>query len=108
MTTKTKQGEKKHKIINWIIFAFSVALLMFLIMIALGKFGMMYYENQDVYCSVWENGSTYFGNFNCYCPYEDSALYSNLINIDDCNWDYLKDRVGVANYYNEEAQKQND
>lgn len=58
--------------------------------------------DENVKCSIWENGVNYWEEeFNCYCPYYDSAVYVNLIDIQNCNWNYIQDKIDYANYYNE-------
>lgn len=63
-------------------------------------------ENSTLYeteieCSIWENGSTWFGDFNCYCHMGDTAGYANVKYLNNCNQGYLRDKWEGSNYYNE-------
>lgn len=80
-----------------IVFVYIIAMLILIFHIM----GNTILDETEIECSIWENGSTWFGDFNCYCPMGDYAGYANVKYLNNCNHGYLRDKWEGSNYYSE-------
>jgi hypothetical protein len=98
---ETNKENKKVEYIVGITVGITVLLIIIFLLVIILRVLPMYPSYPEVECSLWENGSTWFGEFNCYCPMGDTASYANLKDLNNCNQQYLSHKWNGANYYNE-------